>query len=297
MILNIDRINKTYGKKVILTDINLVIDKPRLIALIAPNGSGKTTLLNIICNIEKASSGNVEVMDLPNNDVEIFDSLTFMQDNSILYYDLTGMDHIQLVQSLHFLNDNKVTDVLEKLKMTDYIHKKVKHYSLGMKQHLLFSLAILPSPKILLMDEPLNGLDPASIVRVRTILKELYKGGTTIIFSSHNLDQINKLTTDIYFMMNQKLVSISEISTKAIEKTFEVITKNAVEFSNSVEKKLRKIEIMTQYKCVIQCSSKEMEQLSLVMSDKILEYKEIGDSLEEIYFKLYEDYAYETTNI
>ena len=97
--------------------------------------------------------------------------------------------------------------------------------------------------------------------------------------------------------MNQKLVSISEISTNTIEKTFEVITTNAVELSKCVKKRGQKIEIMTQYTCIIQCSAKEMELLSTILLDNILEYKEIDDSLEEIYFKLYEDYAYENTTI
>ena len=189
--LNIENIKKSYGNQLVLEDINLFINKPRLIALIAPNGSGKTTLLNIICNLEKADSGVVTVNNIPNNKIEIFEKLSFMQDNSVLYSELTGMDHIELIQAVYSLNRDRVDQVLSDLNMFDYISKKVKNYSLGMKQHLLFALAILPKPDVLLLDEPLNGLDPASVVKVRNSLISLHKKGTTILFSSHNLEQID----------------------------------------------------------------------------------------------------------
>lgn len=298
MILKLDNINKSYGKQLVLKHISLSIDEPRLIALIAPNGSGKTTLLNIICNIEKADSGNVQVNDLPNNEIAIFEEMSYMQDNTVLYNDLTGMDHIKLVQDLHSLSEEIVNNVLGKLRMVDYMNKKVKFYSLGMKQHLLFALSILPQPQVLLMDEPLNGLDPASVVRVRNILLDLYKEGTTILFSSHNLDQIDKLTNDIFFLKNNQLVSYEDIVNNESEKSYEIITNDAAKFSGNLQNKIKNIKVITNHKCIIQCTQGEMEQIPIIEEGvTIYNCQVLEVSLERVYFDLYEAYNYEVTQI
>lgn len=291
--LQINNISKSYSKQRVLTDINLSIDKPRLIALIAPNGSGKTTLLNIICNLEKADSGTIKVNGLPNSEVEIFEELTFLQDNSVLYDDLTGMDHIQLIQDIHSVDKEKVDSALMDLKMEDYVNKKVKLYSLGMKQHLLFALSILPNPKILLMDEPLNGLDPASVVNVRNKLLTLYKAGTTILFSSHNLDQIDKLTDDIFFLKESRLISYDDIKANQAIKVFELILNQPRLLMSLFDE----LEILSEFKCRIKCSLDEYKQLKNNENIIIYESREIVTTLEELYFELYEDYNYETIQI
>lgn len=298
MILKLNNITKTFGKQVVLKQINLSIAEPRLIALIAPNGSGKTTLFNIICNIETADSGSVEVVDLANEDTSIFSELTYMQDNSVLYYELTGMDHLKLVQDLHSLEKSQVDDVLQKLKMRHYMSKKVKHYSLGMKQHLLFALAILPQPRVLLMDEPLNGLDPASVVRVRQTLSELYRKGTTILFSSHNLDQIDKLTNDIYFLKNQQLVSYDQLLPADSIRTYECVTDDTSRVVISLTSHFKiEVEVLSNFNCRISCTSAEMEQIQSVKDIGIFQCQEVSKSLEQLYFELYEDYHDDITII
>lgn len=295
--LNIENIKKSYGNQLVLEDINLSINKPRLIALIAPNGSGKTTLLNIICNLEKADSGVVTVKNTPNNKVEIFEKLSFMQDNSVLYSELTGMDHVKLIQAVYSLNQDTVDQVLSDLNMFDYISKKVKNYSLGMKQHLLFALAILPNPDVLLLDEPLNGLDPASVVKVRNSLISLHKKGTTILFSSHNLEQIDKLTNDIYFLKNGNLISYDEIIKHKESRVFKVITDFPDKLVSYAQNLACEVKVVSRYTCHIKCSLKQIQKIKKLDTLMIFEVCEIENSLEQIYFELYKDYDYEPIQI
>lgn len=293
MILELDNINKSYGKLDVLKNIQLTIEEPRLIALIAPNGSGKTTLLNIICHLEKVDSGTVYINNELNDSVDIFKSLTYMQDNSILYPNLTGMDHLTYVRKIHHVTKKRLNDYIKHLKMESYVNRKVKHYSLGMKQHLLFLLSVLPKPSILLMDEPLNGLDPASVVRVRQMLIDLHQNGTTIFFSSHNLEQIDKLTTDILFLKDKQLISYEDILLNQPYRTYRVVTGNMELFSKEVRKKVKEFTQETKRICCIVCKADVFEKIVSEKLYRIYDYQVMTTSLEEIYFNLFEGYTYD----
>lgn len=206
MIISIDKLTKWYGTQLVLDELSYDLSEPAIIALVAPNGSGKTTLLNIICELERPSGGVVKIFDYGPR-WQQFQQVSFMQDNSVLFGHLSGLDHLRFVAGNHQLSEREILAVTESLKMTGYLKKKVKNYSLGMKQHLLFAMAILPKPRLLLLDEPLNGLDPASIVRVRELMLQLHlDNDMTIIFSSHNLEQIDKLTDTVIFLKDGELI-------------------------------------------------------------------------------------------
>lgn len=224
MILEISGLSKSFGGTAVLEDIGFRIDSPRLIALVAPNGSGKSTLMNLVCNLETADEGTISIFGHQQTEPVIFESLTYMQDNTVLYNNLTGWDHIRLIKGAHRLSQDQVMETLEYLEITRYMNKRVGAYSLGMKQHLLFAMAILPKPKLLILDEPINGLDPISVGRVRHLLIDLFeKEGTTILFSSHNLDQIEQLTTDIIFLKDGRLLSGQEVVSQRPE-IYETVT-------------------------------------------------------------------------
>lgn len=287
--LEIKHINKTYDENLILDDINLLIDKPRIVALVAPNGSGKTTLLNIICNLEKADSGTVEVFGLSNTDIEVFNQLSFMQDNSVLFEELTGRDHLSLIKDVYSVENCYVDEILEKFDMTKNINKKVKNYSLGMKQKLLFILALLPRPRIILLDEPLNGLDPVSVVTVREILINLKNEGTTVILSSHNLDEISKITKDIYFLIGKKLQHYNDIIGKESINRFEIITESSELLIEKISDKIITYKTLSPYECYIETRLTDSEIKNTVSDVIIFKCKKIEKSLEQVYFDLYEE--------
>lgn len=211
MILKLEHVSKSFGDKQVLNDINLDIQVPQIIGLVAPNGYGKTTLFNIISNLEKYDSGKISVFSKDNRDEEIFNHLAYLQDNRILYDSLTAREHLSFVAHCHNVKSQKITDVCDKLKISSYLDKRVKHYSLGMKQHLLLAIALVSEPKLLILDEPLNGLDPSSVKLFREIMMDLLKSGVTIIISSHNLYEIEKLTSTVLFLHNCQIIKSSEI--------------------------------------------------------------------------------------
>lgn len=206
MILQVQNIHKSYGKQKVLKDITFTIDKPEIVALVGPNGSGKSTLLSIITNLLSADSGEVRILNRTNKDLEIFREISFMQDNTVLYDYLTGFDHLQFIADLQGLTKEQIMENAELIGITSYLHKTVGNYSLGMKQHLLLAMATLNKPKLLILDEPLNGLDPTSSIKVRNLLIELNKEGTAILLSSHNLAEIDRVTSKVLFLKDGTLM-------------------------------------------------------------------------------------------
>ncbi|WP_350343403.1 ABC transporter ATP-binding protein [Proteinivorax tanatarense] len=206
MILSVKNIHKSYGKEKVLKGISLEMTQPQILALVGPNGSGKSTLLNVINNLLPADEGEVTVLGKSNKDPNIFKEISYMQDNSVLYDYLTGYDHLQFIGDVQGISKKEIMSTAKRVGIDSYINKKVGKYSLGMKQHLLLTMAILNNPKLLILDEPLNGLDPTSAIKVRNLLLEIYNSGTAILLSSHNLAEIDRVTSQILFLKDGNLI-------------------------------------------------------------------------------------------
>src|SRR5699024_10589005 len=147
---------KRYKKEWVLHDINISIEQPQIIALVGPNGAGKTTLLNCVTNMLSFQEGSIYIFNKKHTNASIFYDVSFLQDNRLLYMNLTGYDHLKLICKVQNIPLTEIDLVSEKIGMKAYLKKRVKNYSLGMKQHLLLSMAIINQPKLLLLDEPLN---------------------------------------------------------------------------------------------------------------------------------------------
>lgn len=206
--LVLNGLTKQYKNQLVLDSIDLEISAPGIWALVGPNGVGKTTLLNCITNLLRPDAGSIRIMGKSNQNPKVFKELAYLQDNSVLFDYLTGYDHLKYIRDVHKLSKEKILEVAKYVGMESYIKKKVGDYSLGMKQHLLLAMAILPQPKVILLDEPLNGLDPSSAILMRKILGELASNGATIILSSHNLAEVDKVTNKILFLKDAKLTLV-----------------------------------------------------------------------------------------
>lgn len=236
----VDNVHKAYGKHQVLTGCTFSINEPKIVALVGPNGSGKSTLLNVITNLLKADQGRITLVNKPNTDPEIFREISFLKDNTVLYPYLSGYDHLRAIQSIQKLDKQRIEDVANKIGITEYMHKKVSTYSLGMKQHLLIAMAIMNQPKLILMDEPLTGLDPTSIIEVRELLKELLAKGTTILLSSHTLSEIDLITNHILFLKEGKII---EEDLREFEKTAYIIEVKDVNALDEVVRQSNKLSI------------------------------------------------------
>jgi len=207
-VLAVHDLCKSYKNHQVLDKVSLTIDSPGIWALVGPNGVGKTTFLNVVTNILPAASGTVELVGKSNKDHSVFKEVAFLQDNTVLFEYLTGYDHLKYICDVQKIHKKRIKEVAEYVGMEGYLKKTVGNYSLGMKQHLLLAMALINEPKLLLLDEPLNGLDPTSAILMRKILLELAEKGTTILLSSHNLAEIDRVTKQILFLKDGKLTEV-----------------------------------------------------------------------------------------
>lgn len=203
MILSVDNLTFGYRKTEVFRGASLKIEKQGIYGLVAPNGSGKTTLLQLIMGLYAPNLGEITVLDS-----EKFNSkdVSFVQDNTVLYPYLSGHDHLQFICRKHKLGVNEINKMSTILGMDSYLKDKVSSYSLGMKQRLLLSMGLIKKPKLLLLDEPLNGLDPTSTILMRETLQDVAKNGTTILVSSHNLSEMDRITDNVFFIKNKKII-------------------------------------------------------------------------------------------
>lgn len=205
MIISIKNLEKSYGKHKVLKNISFDLEKPTILGLVGPNGAGKSTLINCIGNLIPYK-GEINIFGISNKKPDVFQKMSILKDNTILYPYLTGLDHLKFIKESHKLDENIISYVIDFLDIGSYMDKKVASYSLGMKQHLLLAMAIMPDADLIIMDEPLNGLDPTSILKTRQIITDLHKNSKTLIISSHSLLEIDQVTNDILFIKDGRLI-------------------------------------------------------------------------------------------
>lgn len=204
--ISVQELSKNYHDKEVLSKISFEINQGDIVGLVGPNGVGKTTLLSSMMGLIKPDHGTVTMADELFTKTEMYQKVGFMQDNTVLYPHLTGYDHLSYVAYAQNLSLDAVEQISKRVGNERYLHQKVGEYSLGMKQHLLFASAIIHQPKVLLLDEPFNGLDPTSLIRIREIIRELAAEGTTVFLSSHNLNELDRMTRHIYFLKDGKII-------------------------------------------------------------------------------------------
>lgn len=205
LLLETRGLTKCYGHQKAVSDVNLHIKKGAIYGFIGRNGAGKTTCLRMISGLAKPTSGEVSMFGRSGDELKALRSrIGCLIENPGLYGSMSARDNIML--KCKFLGINKkhyADDILEAVGLADVGPKKTKHFSLGMKQRLGIGLALVGEPDLLVLDEPINGLDPQGIAEVRDIIKRLRdEKNMTIIISSHILEELSKIATD-YGIINQ----------------------------------------------------------------------------------------------
>jgi len=201
-------LSKSYGKKKVLSDLDLTLNAGDLVGLVAPNGSGKTTLLRCLALLMKIDQGTIEICGIDGEKMpdQALQKLSALIDGPGLFETMTGKENIELFGTLMNVDRQRIEEMKEYTKLGNNLKKKVSTYSLGMKQRLTLSIALMKEPEILLLDEPINGLDPGGIIDLRHQLDQLRKNGTAMIVSSHQLNELEKLVNRVWFLVDQKLV-------------------------------------------------------------------------------------------
>lgn len=191
IILKCERIEKKYSKTKALDNINLSIYTGHIYALIGENGAGKTTLMRIISGLIGSDNGKMELKSK---------NIGALIEKPAFYPGLTAKENIKIISLMRStLIEKEIVELAMKFGIWEN-HKKVKNYSLGMKQKLDIILALIGKPQLLVLDEPLNGLDPKSTIQIRKLLSDLREKGITILISSHILDELFRVATDYIFI-------------------------------------------------------------------------------------------------
>ena len=212
-------LSKKYGKNLVVNDLNLSIRSGEILGFLGLNGAGKTTTMRMLLGLIKPTSGECYIQGnkIDQYNLEVRNEIGYIIETPYSYPDLTVQENLEIVSTLRGLRNKDVIDwVTEKLKLDQYKDKQVKHLSLGNIARLGIAKAIIHKPKILILDEPTNGLDPFGVIEVRELLKELANNlGTTVLISSHKLEEISKVATRIVIIHDGRL--IREVESKELD--------------------------------------------------------------------------------
>lgn len=223
--IKVRNVSKEINGRKILDNINFDIYEGEIVGLVGPNGAGKSTLLKIMSGLYPNDEGLVEYysIDLKHNYEKAMSLVGTLIESPDLYKNLSGFDNLELFKSMFKdVDEKRIKEIVEIVEMEKHLGKKFKTYSLGMKERLGIAASLINKPKILILDEPTNGLDPIGVKNVMNLLKEMK--GTTILISSHLLSEIEQLCDRVIFINSGKIVSIKTLDKSSNKKnvTFEV---------------------------------------------------------------------------
>jgi len=192
-----------------LQDVNLEVPKGSIYGFLGPNGAGKTTTLRLLLGLLKLQEGDIEIFgeNIGTNRLSILKRTGSLIEQPSLYAHLTAKENLEIYRKLYNVSRQRVADVLELVGLEHTGSKKAKQFSLGMKQRLAISIALLHQPQLLILDEPTNGLDPNGIIESRELIKKLNRElGVTILVSSHILSEVEKMATHVGIIHKGKLL-------------------------------------------------------------------------------------------
>jgi len=223
-ILQTKNLTKKFKDTVAVDNVSICVKQGEIYGFLGLNGAGKTTTIRLLLGMIKPDSGTCELFEEePKQATKIWNDVGYLIETPFSYPNLSVIENLEVIYKLRGLSDKYIiNEIIERLKLNQYKNKKVKDLSLGNKQRLGLAKALIHKPKLLVLDEPINGLDPAGIVEIRNLLIELAeKHNTTIFLSSHILSEIAKLTTRIGVIHNGALIKeikSTELDSQIIKK-------------------------------------------------------------------------------
>lgn len=197
--LTVDDLHVSYGRKRVLQGVSMQVPPGEIVGLVSPNGMGKTTLLKAMTGLVRYR-GRVDVDGItPRSKKRYFERVFFAESNRILLGNLTGLDHIAYIKSV-WRSDEDVASLIDYLDIGHFVKKPVRSYSLGMKQQVVIALAAISGADYLLLDEPLNGLDPTNTKKASELFDALRDKGASVVLSSHMLGALDGNADRVLFL-------------------------------------------------------------------------------------------------
>jgi len=198
-VIETELLSKRFGQTVAVSDLSLRVEAGEVMGFLGPNGSGKTTTIRLLMGLLRPSAGRAAILgrDCHRDAVALKRDVGYLPDEPFLYPYLSGAETLELVAGLHGFTTaegrRRAGEVAERLGLADAVRAYTVTYSLGMKKRLALALALIHDPRVLILDEPTNGLDPAGARQMRATISELAAGGRTIFLSTHLLDAAERL--------------------------------------------------------------------------------------------------------
>ncbi|MCF8454187.1 MAG: ATP-binding cassette domain-containing protein [Pedobacter sp.] len=209
MIIETRNLSYRFGNQLVLDQVSLNVREGSIYGFLGPNGAGKTTTIKVLLNLLQTEKGKVFLFgkDLNKNRIEILSGIGSLIEQPAIYSHLSGRENLLNRALLLQVHSVKVHEMLDLVNLTEHADKKAGQYSLGMKQRLGIALALLNDPKLLILDEPTNGLDPNGIIEIRQLIRKLVgEQGKTVFISSHLLSEVEKMVTHIGIINRGKLL-------------------------------------------------------------------------------------------
>lgn len=211
-ILSIHNLTKNYGKIRALDNVSFEVPPKTVFGILGPNGSGKTTLLGIIMDVLKSSGGSFTWAGEGFAANDLRKKIGTLLETPNFYHYLSAEKNLEIAARIKGRGEDDIEKVLRLVNLYERKDSRFSTYSLGMKQRLAIASALLGDPEILVFDEPTNGLDPAGIAEIRELIKELHKGGKTIIMASHILDEVEKVCTHVAIIQKGVLKTVASVA-------------------------------------------------------------------------------------
>ena len=215
MSININKVNKFYGKQQALADVSFSLKKGEVVGFIGPNGAGKSTLMKIITSYLQQDSGKVQVcnLDTLEEDLKVKSKIGYLAENNPLYNDMYIKEYLLFVGDIYKVDNlkMKVAEIIQQTGLTPEESKKISQLSKGYKQRVGLAATLIHNPEILILDEPTTGLDPNQLVEIRNLIKQVGQD-KTVLLSTHIMQEVDKMCNRVIIINNGKIVDDQLVS-------------------------------------------------------------------------------------
>ncbi|WP_458414160.1 ABC transporter ATP-binding protein [Schinkia sp. CFF1] len=289
-IVKIENISKKYGKTEVVKNISLEIVKGEIFALLGHNGAGKSTLIKMLTGLIQKSSGTIKIngKEIAPFQKEAKQYFSYLPEIMALYPHLTAKETLHFFAELQNIPEKNEDEVLEIVGLLDHKNQKVGDFSKGMTQRIGFAISLLPKAPLLILDEPTSGLDPFWSIQFKKVMKQLNEEGTTIVFASHILSEVEDLADRVGIISDGEIValgSVQELKRKAKNEVKMKVSFDHVIDEAALSKKLNLPIINQKGAYIVPCKYEDklpvLKALQSYAGVKDIEIKEI--TLEDIY--------------
>ncbi len=287
-------LNFSFGKQKVIDKLCLEVPKNSIFGFLGPNGAGKSTTIKLLLGLLHSSESNIHLFgkDLRNNKNEILNKVGNLIESPTIYRNLTASENLLYLNKIYKKETTRIEEILKIIGLWEHRNKKAKHFSTGMKQRLGIGMAIFHNPELVILDEPVNGLDPAGVFEIRELLLRLQNDGKTIFISSHILSEIEKLCSYVGIIKKGVMLFQGEINS-LISKTIKYIEIQTNDNTRAIEL-LRKqqylVKIKTNDILEIEVDNKNSfnKLISVLITNevKIYDIEKKSANLEDIFINL-----------